>query len=1215
MLRVTYFILAVLIGLGLATLGLWPWAIKPRLYAWMSEQLQIAGADHGLLLRAGEFNVTGFSEIELQSARIDDIHKKWSLQAPLVKLQISPLSLLVGGQPLRQLSLIDPVFIGNVSSSDSSGFHFELPRGLREVTIENGFIQVEDPAHHVAVRIANLNAKMLKRFAQYQLTFDAPDTWADIQGRSINLNTFSFVGSFETGRDSNTLDIRSLELLHKDSTVTTQGRLDFDKFFALKDTSSLTFQAQADLHDVLQPHILDTVLKGTLFAQGECGFKKNTKSLWATGRMGGRDISIDDISITLIDSAFNFENDIIALSQIEAFFAGTLVTADAQIEPHNGWNVGIAANFQNLSLYDFLIDLGIKPVFVDMALDARLQAQGSLWPQFHLNGHMEGSGRDLVVADKTARNLLDKDIFLRSNGPLTVASKIDIDAKAFRFQNMAVSDGISTVSAECELNFQKSNGLQITLVSEHFDFLSIGEKLGKESYRGSGQITGSLNGAYNDIKITGLSSINNFAFEGFNFGTVTSAFLYRGNDLTFSDAQAQSRDINLRGNMTLSFEDDVVIDLHLDQFEASLPEALDYFGETRFQVKGVAAGKLDLKGPVKADKRHHLQGSLALHFETGVTVNDAVFDSFDLAAHTTHDAWVIDSVVAGQGDGSAKASGSITKTTLDTAFKVDVSKIALSEFTKLEGTLSGELSLFGRLNAPSLKGTLSLNDVATDLFQLGNQQISFDSTQSGNLAITGKLLSDSADMNGEIGIDWENRSARLHEFFVKTKKGGVIRLDGVWAENDATLNIAAELGLDTLTLAHEDFESIQGKLTARVQLKGNVLDPIWSGSIDIVDGGVRYSQLANPIEEVNAHFKLSNKEVLMTSAKGKCGSGILEANGRSVLNGYTPNEIESRIVFRALPFEMSSLISGVASGFVDFRKLDNDISLSGDVRIKDSFVTALRPDDFKFPARSVHASNTPIRLDIKVKSDEPIRVDTDLLSGDLDANVQIVGNHLNLGLVGSLELKSGGVNFRNQSYQLLKARVDFDDTYKIVPRLDVLANGRIDNYAIQIRLQGTPDRPQFHLTSDPYLPESQLLVLMSLGYAAQDIKAFATTARTTGLEALSLYLGLGNNVVRFLNRRESSDFLKLEELSLSSLFSKSMGVSLPAVRVGMNVWSGVKLRLHSTLVDNENGKREQRVEFEQNLGSQMKWRLGWDSDGLSNYGDAGFDLWYRWELE
>ena len=238
MLRATYLVLAVLLCTGLAFLGLWPWAIKPHANAWVSEQIRQIGFERGLLLRTGEISISGFSEIEIRSTRVDDLQKRWSVQAPMATIEFSLLALLFGTQPLRSVKLNEPVFLGSFETSNEKEYRFEVPSGLKQIIIENGHVQIEDHAHQTAVRISHLDVKVGKRFGKYHLDIFSPEAWLERQKQNIDLTAFSLRGTFIDGSTTKHLEVRELKVESSKGALSANGKIILDKHYRLRDDSA-----------------------------------------------------------------------------------------------------------------------------------------------------------------------------------------------------------------------------------------------------------------------------------------------------------------------------------------------------------------------------------------------------------------------------------------------------------------------------------------------------------------------------------------------------------------------------------------------------------------------------------------------------------------------------------------------------------------------------------------------------------------------------------------------------------------------------------------------------------------------------------------------------------------------------------------------------------------------------------------------------------------
>jgi autotransporter translocation and assembly factor TamB len=85
------------------------------------------------------------------------------------------------------------------------------------------------------------------------------------------------------------------------------------------------------------------------------------------------------------------------------------------------------------------------------------------------------------------------------------------------------------------------------------------------------------------------------------------------------------------------------------------------------------------------------------------------------------------------------------------------------------------------------------------------------------------------------------------------------------------------------------------------------------------------------------------------------------------------------------------------------------------------------------------------------------------------------------GVLGTIETQDGRITFRRNRFTLENAVVRFDDPRRIDPYLDVRAITRIRTYDITMWLTGRADDLTIRLSSEPPLPQEDLLALVTVG--------------------------------------------------------------------------------------------------------------------------------------
>src|SRR5206468_925445 len=90
-----------------------------------------------------------------------------------------------------------------------------------------------------------------------------------------------------------------------------------------------------------------------------------------------------------------------------------------------------------------------------------------------------------------------------------------------------------------------------------------------------------------------------------------------------------------------------------------------------------------------------------------------------------------------------------------------------------------------------------------------------------------------------------------------------------------------------------------------------------------------------------------------------------------------------------------------------------------------------------------------------------------------------------------VEIDAGGtVRYSDNDYTIDRAVVNFTNPYRIEPVFDIVARTTVDAYKVKLNLSGTVDRLKPVFSSDPPIPENEVLGLLATGQAS-------TTATTT----------------------------------------------------------------------------------------------------------------------
>src|SRR5262249_20659185 len=153
-----------------------------------------------------------------------------------------------------------------------------------------------------------------------------------------------------------------------------------------------------------------------------------------------------------------------------------------------------------------------------------------------------------------------------------------------------------------------------------------------------------------------------------------------------------------------------------------------------------------------------------------------------------------------------------------------------------------------------------------------------------------------------------------------------------------------------------------------------------------------------------------------------------------------------------------------------------------------------------------------LRFDVDVACGNDVRIDNNLARGQVTGKLKLGGTNLKPVLTGTLTAEPGAqATFRGNVLSIGRGVLVFNG---LVPTFDLNAQAQIREYLVSIKAFGKLDDPKVSLTSQPPLPEGDVLTLLTLGVTSKENVGAQGGASLVG-EALFSASGLDAQVQRF----------------------------------------------------------------------------------------------------
>jgi len=312
------------------------------------------------------------------------------------------------------------------------------------------------------------------------------------------------------------------------------------------------------------------------------------------------------------------------------------------------------------------------------------------------------------------------------------------------------------------------------------------------------------------------------------------------------------------------------------------------------------------------------------------------------------------------------------------------------------------------------------------------------------------------------------------------------------------LMLVGTVNMQLAQLFDPDIRS-SGQLKFNIDSHGPVDGSNIAGQINIVDASFASNDLPVGLQHCNGVLMLTRDRLNISSLKGNLGGGTVTAQGGVVYRPTIQFDLGlsadgARILYPQGMRENVSAnlrLSGTTESAV----------LSGAVHLSElSFTPAF--DLPTFAGQFGGGVATPpspglaqsIQLNVALDSSSNVNLSSRTLSLGGTANLRLRGTAANPVVLGRVNLNSGDIILNGNRFVLSGGTIQFVNPSETQPVLNVSLATSIQQYNIDLRFQGPVDAMRTQYSSDPALPEADIIHLLAFGQTTEASNAAATPA-------------------------------------------------------------------------------------------------------------------------
>ncbi len=345
-----------------------------------------------------------------------------------------------------------------------------------------------------------------------------------------------------------------------------------------------------------------------------------------------------------------------------------------------------------------------------------------------------------------------------------------------------------------------------------------------------------------------------------------------------------------------------------------------------------------------------------------------------------------------------------------------------------------------------------------------------------------------------ITLRLEDKKLSIGSVSMKSETSEIRMAGAVSIGSGYDLLIEGSSSLTPLKALSKNIDILRGDASFVFAITGDWNSPKINGDMDIANGSLGFKNIHYRLSSVSAYLYFDQDRIILDRCSGKLSGGDVTATGTAYLQKFTIKRFVLNSRLRGITASVSKDFIFNFDADLNYRGTLDTQTVLGDIDIKRARYTE-RIDWKSWLLRTRQRERPKIessRLDttnLNVRVSSPnILIANNIAKAALKMDIILKGTIGQPVVLGKVEAKDGIVYFRNNEFKILQTTVDFSNPNRIIPYFTIVAETRVRNYTVRLSLDGTIDQFNVSLSSDPFLAESDIFSLLTVGQIGRNLK-------------------------------------------------------------------------------------------------------------------------------
>jgi translocation and assembly module TamB len=491
------------------------------------------------------------------------------------------------------------------------------------------------------------------------------------------------------------------------------------------------------------------------------------------------------------------------------------------------------------------------------------------------------------------------------------------------------------------------------------------------------------------------------------------------------------------------------------------------------------------------------------------------------------------------------------------------------------------------------------------------------SSRAGKVSVRSRLSSLNVNLYDyvlenveDVSVDFKDNEIAVQSFDFRGKNSHFSASGLITPGDRYDLSVKGNIDIAPLQAITDKFVSLDGRAVLEATIKGKWEGPEIIGEVKLENASGVLDAQSQKIGPVNGTFSFRKDRISFESVSVDFAGGTLLMSGMGQISKFSLEKLFLSTTLKNITIRPSEGMSADIGGKLFYEYSARGSALSGDISVKRARYE--KKFDWRnwllgLGQQNGNHTRTPeflkqTKLNLQIAGTDNIIIDNNIVNAPVIIRLNVVGTIKRYGLVGRVESREGQVFFRGNEFRIVKgSSMDFLDPDRVYPLFHVMADTYKNDYYVRLSIDGGLDNLIVTFFSDPPLPESDIVSLLTLGYTGKDSTKGFGSGMAAGEATALLTGGIQDDI-----EKELEGFTGLEQIKFEP-HTTSTGAFTSKVTVGKRLLEDRVAVTYSTPIG---ATEEQIIKVEYKLSDEVSVVGSRDEFGI-----IGTDLKYRLEFK